>query len=750
MEAFLGEVASNRTVQNFFAGPAAWTEGIWIAVVGAVLVGLWWALRLFGLSILDVLRGLRRRYPVIAPPGLAPARKVEGRDKELADLGKKLAGGRDVVVSGGGGVGKSTLARVHAHVRRGRYHGVWWIAAETPETLVESLYEMAAATGAADAQVERRAAARAALSRIAGSDEPWLLIYDNAPGFAAVRDWLPEGGKLRVIVTTRRDETWPERFYPLPLDRLPFATEVDAAVEVLMAAAERREDRAGARALAEALGGLPLALVVAGGWLRDASGVSFADYAARLEKVLEHAPPGDYPDTLLTAVKLSYDALDDDARAVLDLFAHLAPEGLEARLIAGLPGARWIEQYRDEIPERVHALSLDAAGLDAALGRLCRRALLQRAEGGGFALHRMTGAAVRALQGAARPGQATAAATVLAAQYPFDSDEFHTWPDCARLTPHAASLFERGDPPATEAMERLLNQAALYLGEQAEHDRAVDFARAALELRKRRPAGHREIAKRHLTLGQRLRAAGRPEEAERVLAEAVRLTAALATEPEMLAIAWNNHGVALEALGHRAEAARRYQQALALDCASFGRRHTNVAVRLSNLAQVREALGQRALALALAGRALRLWRSNLPPGDPRVARSLSNLGSCLLEYGAADLAEPLLAEALEINRAAYGREDHPEVVITASWLARCLMVRAAAGEDPAGREARTREVAARHGFDAEAVRQVAAATLYRPGVDPLEGYVYKPPADRAEHLTSGFFRDEAGPGGRGA
>jgi hypothetical protein len=40
---------------------------------------------------------------------------------------------------GMGGVGKTVLAREYAWRNHKRYHGVWWIRAETRETLVDDL-----------------------------------------------------------------------------------------------------------------------------------------------------------------------------------------------------------------------------------------------------------------------------------------------------------------------------------------------------------------------------------------------------------------------------------------------------------------------------------------------------------------------------------------------------------------------------------------------------------------------------------
>lgn len=84
------------------------------------------------------------------------------------------------------------------------------------------------------------------------------------------------------MLITSRTAAWDgDDFTCYAVDALDTATERSAGVEVLWQAAgdnaARADGRAGARALAEALGGLPLALVCAGAWLRDTPTTSFAE-----------------------------------------------------------------------------------------------------------------------------------------------------------------------------------------------------------------------------------------------------------------------------------------------------------------------------------------------------------------------------------------------------------------------------------------------------------------------------------------
>ena len=132
---------------------------------------------------------------------------------------------------------------------------------------------------------------------------------------------------------------------------LDFSRDDAPAVALLMQEAERWDHAAEARALAEELGGLPLALVVAGALIK-ATGEGFAAYAERLGEVLAHVPENeDYPTSLIGAVQLSYDRLEgDDARMVADLCAWWAAEGLEPALLTEAPGGDWWEDSEGRDP----------------------------------------------------------------------------------------------------------------------------------------------------------------------------------------------------------------------------------------------------------------------------------------------------------------------------------------------------------------------------------------------------------------
>ena len=92
-------------------------------------------------------------------------------------------------------------------------------------------------------------------------------------------------------------------------------------------------------------------------------------------------------------------------------------------------------------------------------------------------MHRMTGAALRAVQGEASAAQAATA--LLSAVYPGDQRQ---WPLCRRLTPHVRALWGTGAAPRSTAMGYLLNQAGLFLRTVGDYAGGLALAEARFEL----------------------------------------------------------------------------------------------------------------------------------------------------------------------------------------------------------------------------------------------------------------------------
>ena len=114
-----------------------------------------------------------------------------------------------------------------------------------------------------------------------------------------------------------------------------------------------------------------------------------------------------------------------------------------------------------------------------------------------------------------------------------------------------------------------------------------------------------------------------------------------------------------------------YRRALAIDEASFGPDHPEVAIRLNNLAGLLQATNRLEEAEPLLSRALAIDEASYGPDHPEVAIDLNNLAGLLQATNRLEEAEPLYRRALAIDEASFG-PDHPNVAIRLNNLALLL------------------------------------------------------------------------------
>jgi len=707
-------------LHGFFSTPVGVVALGVATLVGGVAV-LWaggaWFMRRVRLLQTPIVKVEMVAPPPLPPPldpkryvGLPPAVQVFGRDEDVARVRAALLALGDhkvalvnsgAVLAGRGGIGKTTLARYYVTRYAADYDRVLWMLAATRQNVIDGICSGAELVDEAVPAQPTLALAQGIASKIAASGKRWLIVFDNVEN----RDDLAglETHGAHVLVTTRQGKGW-QGWVPVQTDVLGYATPDAPAVQLLMAHAGRSDAPDDARALAQDLDGLPLALMVMGAYLRDQD-LGFAQGRAHLAAVLKIKPDNaGYPDSVLGAVRLSYDKLMPDAQAVAQVLAFWAPDGLGPWLFLDAPaGQRW-EAVRDMIPADLQALVADESRVRAAFSELAGRSLIT-GTGETRAMHRLTAAALRDLGDATLAPTATA---LLAAVYPYQSSVSGNYPICVRLTPHVLALRDSGRGPEVEAWEYLLSQTGVYLDAIADYAGRLPLAQENLRVTRARglPESDRAMAVAHAHLGMAWRGVEKLEQAMASLTTALQLQEQHRPGSEDHAATLDMLGVLILDLAHVGQTAhlpfaiKLHQQALGIRRGLFGAQTYPVATALNNLGGARNLQGRGRAAARLQGAALRIFRSILPQSDSRLGTAAMNVGSMWLKNGDAARAEDLLRESLTICETVFAAQpQHPDRRNAAGWLILCLIVRARGGVNRGKRQAEAKMLCDRYGFE---------------------------------------------------
>lgn len=618
--------------------------------------------------------------PAPLPPGsrmpLSPNPLFVGREQDLKDIAAALKAGTTSVIAaatGMGGIGKTQLASEFVH-RYGQFFlgGVFWLSfAEADGVEVEI-----AACGAA-----MNLPAFAALElpdqvlrvrQLWQEATPRLLIFDNCEDEQLLRDYRPTAGGCRVLVTSRRQH-WDVALgiFQQRLDTLPRAQSIDLLRKFRP---DLSEDDPDLDALAHTLGDLPLALHVAGSYLkRYQASVSPAQYLQKLRsaplqefalRALSTTPTQHERDLALT-IAVSYQRLDPDdatdalALAIVARAAHFAP---------GEPIPHDLLQASldlTDLPEDEQALTFDDA-----LIRLMELGLCDPIENKALRLHRLIVAFILSVTTDETVQSAVEVVLIeegnkrLESGYPTQLQ-----PILAHIR-HIQPLADpRGDLQAATLAD-ILGRAEEMLANYS----------AARTLFERSLAIHEQIygLKHPNTATSLNNLAGLMEIQDDLAAARLFYERALFIREQILkpdhpdiAQSLNNLAYLLQKQGDYNAALPFYKRALSIREKELGPEHPDTAISLNNLAYLLYIQGEYTAAHPLFLRALSIREKKLGLTHPQTANTLNNLASLLESQGEYAAALPLYERALSIREKEFGPE-HPDTATSLNNLAYLL------------------------------------------------------------------------------
>lgn len=646
-------------------------------------------------------RGHTKEPATLAPPWGDLPPQLRGRADLLDTLDAEVLPGRMRVIAGLGGIGKSTVALALARRRYERGDTVWWVSAGDDVSLSSAMATLARRLGAGDAELARAGdsthdMADLCWSLVDRAPGPWLLCFDNAdspevlaPGsmsLPAETGWIRTGRSGAVLVTSRLSDaaSWGRRTEVRVLD--PVGTSAGGEIVLdLLGEAPTHENRHAATKLSNRLGGLPLALYLAGSYLRSGfAPTTLAALAAAEGTVMpvldRAAAPSNPRHRLGTTWQLSLDALARHgirhARPVLDVLSWYAPNRpIDVALLD------------PDILAQHGVTGLTADTLYEALAGLNRVGLITRRGTEGVAVHPLVAENALVSRQQLRAAGVAAAAS-LVATLPVGDGAATQWTvrrwqlvasHVESLWGRAAALGVAGHADALRAAnavaEALIELHTDYATTQRFISRALASAGAATlpvpdEVDE---ALHLPILALHEAIGFVAFLRGRYDEAERTFRSTVAgKSRFLEPDDRQLLTSVMNLAVALTGLERFDEAIAVHEQALAATQRKCGPQAITSLTSQSNFGWTLYTAGRLDQAEHHMRAAADGYREILGADHVRTMTARNNHGRLLASMGRLDEAEETMRAVASERVRALG-DRHPETLVSRHGLAVVLV-----------------------------------------------------------------------------
>ncbi|HEX8104138.1 MAG TPA: tetratricopeptide repeat protein, partial [Solirubrobacteraceae bacterium] len=559
-------------------------------------------------------------------PGSPPAHIAREATERLTELSSGSGQATNVVtLTGVPGTGKTHVAAEYG--RRAVAEGVElvaWVSAEDHDRLVSGLAEVARAIGVDDPEGDSERSAERLRAALAVRKQPSVLVLDNAVDPDDVRHYVPTTGATRVIITStdRAFGTLGEEIDVGSFDR----------TQSLSYLAERTglSDDAGADALAQELGDLPLALAQAAAVVRLRR-LSYAEYLDRLraQPLVDVLPPdrGDaYRHGVALAILLAVRAADDaDAT------------GLTARILSA---AALLSSDGVGVDVLTAVVDVDDAAVEAALGRLVERSLLVWARGQrAVVMHRLVAWAIqdRLQQTRELRSALGAVAEKLDGLFPPESEAWK-YRERTDLVGHAISVWvsalaaaDRQAITTTDLVgfADVANRAVRHLRATADLSRAIEVGTSlAMSCTRRLGADHPQTLASSNTLAGAYEAAGDLTRAIPLYEDTLTTSERVLGPDHPATLAFrNNLAGAYAAVGDLTRAIALYQDTLTTSERVLGPDHPDTLTSRNNLAYAYQAVGDLNRALPLYQDTLANRERILGPDHPATLGSRNNLAN---------------------------------------------------------------------------------------------------------------------------
>jgi tetratricopeptide (TPR) repeat protein len=578
-------------------------------------------------------------------------------------------------LSGLGGIGKTQMAIEYAYQHAPEYAAVFWIGADTYETLTASFISIAELLNLSEKQEQDQNKVVAAVLRWLNSHLEWLLIYDNVEDIEMVKRFLPNSRSGAILFTTRIHA----------LGTLAHTIEVtqmsqEEGIDFLSHRAKLLHSHASpvilsptdidiAKTMVELMDGLPLALDQAASYI-EATQCSLSDYqqlfqSAHFRLLDERDAYADHPLSVARTFALAFEQLKKNspvAAELLTVCAFLAPDAIPETFF--IEGAKYLGPTFE-------LLAADPLKFNAAIKALPTYSLIQRnATTRILTIHRLVQVVLReSLEETVQRIWEARVIHAMSQLLPREKTEANYWQICERLIPHAlvgVTLSEQWDTNEvlqnTLALLSFICRVATYLSHRARFAEAESLYQRALQIGEATRQNEDALMAEALHgLARLYREQGKYEEAEPLYQRALVIRErVLGSEHVLVSETLNELANIYQRQRRYEEAEPLYLQAVRIREQELGMQHAQLASPLYNLAELYRRQGRYEEAEPLYQRSLSIGKHVFGPEHVEIGHSLNGLAMFYFVQDKDEMAEPLYQQALHIWEQGLGL-DHPYV-----------------------------------------------------------------------------------------
>ena len=568
------------------------------------------------------------------------------------------------VLTGMRGSGKTQLAAtVATRCEEEGWPLVTWINAASRKELIADLYELALRTSINTTKdVPPETIIQRFLDQLRSAEAAdRLFVFDNVENLDNLKDLIPEGSGVRVVITTTRHLDWDSLgWHPITVG----VFERDQSISLLC---ERSGDthREAADQIADALGDLPVAVTQAAATAKRGH-YSLSEYFKRLsnhplESSISRLEGDDYPDAVGIALFMTYEQVLEEIRTTHPQQEKIAISLLNALSLLAASGVptHWFLELND-----------DSDAARDTLSYLKKSSILQDStDGSKTIIHRLQGQVYREtyLSNQEKFNEARAHATTTLLNE-IDIDRLENF---ERQRQETRNLVEQIGATTSQGHSHPLFSDPTFVSVLAvtlHHATDLGMPQLALTLTESvTQAGcilgpdHPGTLASHSNLAYAYQAAGRLDDAitlhEQTLEDRTRILGP--NHPDTL-ISRNNLAYAYRDAGRLDEAIALYEQTLEDSTRILGPHHPDTLISRNNLAYAYKAAGRLDEAIALYEQTLEDSTRILGPHHPHTLASRNNLAGAYRAAGRTEEAEALFETPSGSEDEQDRTEDNPD------------------------------------------------------------------------------------------